>query len=155
MAEALAASGAKVVLAGRTLATLEETCASIEARGGIFQNSRTSGRKPTSRPWVMHHWRATGRLMSWSTTPESTRSGARSKGRGSGAVINVSSIAGHVGLARSVPYCASKGGLELMTRDLALDWADAVFGSMRWSRLHRHRSHGGIVAQFQVVRILS
>ena len=43
--------------------------------------------------------------------------------RGSGSVINVSSVAGHVGLRRSVPYCASKGGVELLTRALALDWA--------------------------------
>ena len=40
-----------------------------------------------------------------------------------GSVINVSSIAGHVGLTRSVPYCASKGGVELLTKALALDWA--------------------------------
>ena len=32
-------------------------------------------------------------------------------------------MAGHVGLRRSVPYCASKGGVELLTRALALDWA--------------------------------
>ncbi len=43
--------------------------------------------------------------------------------RGSGSIINVSSVAGHVGLKRSVPYCASKGGVELLTKALALDWA--------------------------------
>lgn len=40
-----------------------------------------------------------------------------------GSIINVSSVAGHVGLLRSVPYCASKGGVEMLTRALALDWA--------------------------------
>jgi len=40
-----------------------------------------------------------------------------------GSVINVSSVAGHNGLPRSVPYCGSKGGVELLTRALALDWA--------------------------------
>ncbi len=30
---------------------------------------------------------------------------------------------GHVGLLRSVPYCASKGGVEMLTKALALDWA--------------------------------
>jgi gluconate 5-dehydrogenase len=40
-----------------------------------------------------------------------------------GSVINVSSVAGHGGLPRSVPYCASKGGVEMMTKALALDWA--------------------------------
>ncbi len=40
-----------------------------------------------------------------------------------GSVVNVSSVAGHGGLPRSVPYCASKGGVEMMTKALALDWA--------------------------------
>jgi NAD(P)-dependent dehydrogenase (short-subunit alcohol dehydrogenase family) len=40
-----------------------------------------------------------------------------------GSVINVSSVAGHGGLPRSVPYCASKGGVEMMTKALAIDWA--------------------------------
>jgi len=43
--------------------------------------------------------------------------------RGGGSIVNVSSVGGHVGLRRSVPYCASKGGVELLTRALALDWA--------------------------------
>ncbi len=42
---------------------------------------------------------------------------------GQGSVITISSVAGHVGLRRSVPYCATKGGVELLTRALALDWA--------------------------------
>lgn len=41
-----------------------------------------------------------------------------------GSIINISSIAGHVGLKRQVPYCASKGGVEQLTRALALDWAE-------------------------------
>lgn len=44
--------------------------------------------------------------------------------KGSGSVINVSSIAGHIGLKRQVPYCASKGGVEQLTKSLAHDWAE-------------------------------
>ncbi len=40
-----------------------------------------------------------------------------------GSIINVSSIAGQVGLGRAAAYCASKGGVEMLTRDLAIDWA--------------------------------
>jgi NAD(P)-dependent dehydrogenase (short-subunit alcohol dehydrogenase family) len=42
----------------------------------------------------------------------------------SGSIINVSSIAGHVALKRQVPYCATKGGVEQLTKALAFDWAD-------------------------------
>lgn len=41
-----------------------------------------------------------------------------------GSIINISSVAGKVGLKRQVPYCASKGGVEQITRALALDWAE-------------------------------
>ena len=44
------------------------------------------------------------------------------KNRGGG-IISISSIAGQVGLPRTTAYCAAKGGVELMTRSLALDWA--------------------------------
>jgi len=44
-------------------------------------------------------------------------------GQGRGSIINVSSVAGHVGLRRSVPYNATKGGVELLTKGLAIDWA--------------------------------
>ena len=43
--------------------------------------------------------------------------------RGKGSIVNISSVAGHVGLARSAAYNAAKGGLELMTKSLAIDWA--------------------------------
>ena len=49
--------------------------------------------------------------------------GAAMAEAGSGSIINMSSVAGHVGLTRSAPYCASKGGIEMLTKALALDWA--------------------------------
>lgn len=44
--------------------------------------------------------------------------------KGGGSIINVSSIAGHIGLKRQVPYGASKGGVEQLTKSLAHDWAE-------------------------------
>ena len=41
----------------------------------------------------------------------------------SGSIISISSVAGHIGLARSAPYNATKGGVELLTKSLAIDWA--------------------------------
>jgi NAD(P)-dependent dehydrogenase (short-subunit alcohol dehydrogenase family) len=48
--------------------------------------------------------------------------GALMLGRG-GSIINISSIAGRIALKRQVPYCASKGGVEQITKALAVDWA--------------------------------
>lgn len=45
------------------------------------------------------------------------------KQQGWGRVVNVSSMLGEVGLSERTPYTASKGGLTLMTRTLALEWA--------------------------------
>ena len=41
-----------------------------------------------------------------------------------GSIINISSVAGHIGLKRQVPYCATKGGVEQITKALAVDWAE-------------------------------
>ncbi len=41
---------------------------------------------------------------------------------GYGRIVNISSQAGHVGLLRHAAYSASKGGVELLTKVLALEW---------------------------------
>ena len=43
--------------------------------------------------------------------------------RGKGAIVNNSSVAGLVGDLRSAAYCAAKGGVALLTRAMALDYA--------------------------------
>lgn len=43
---------------------------------------------------------------------------------GSGNIINVSSVAGKVALRKQLPYCASKGAVEQITRSLAMEWAE-------------------------------
>jgi NAD(P)-dependent dehydrogenase (short-subunit alcohol dehydrogenase family) len=45
------------------------------------------------------------------------------KDQGSGRVINVSSMLGEISLPDRTPYCSSKGGLTLLTKTLALEWA--------------------------------
>jgi NAD(P)-dependent dehydrogenase (short-subunit alcohol dehydrogenase family) len=42
---------------------------------------------------------------------------------GGGSVINLSSILGKVGLPGAAAYCASKGGVLLLTKAAALEWA--------------------------------
>jgi NAD(P)-dependent dehydrogenase (short-subunit alcohol dehydrogenase family) len=41
---------------------------------------------------------------------------------GYGRIVNMSSQAGHVGIRRHAAYSASKGGVELLTKVLALEW---------------------------------
>jgi NAD(P)-dependent dehydrogenase (short-subunit alcohol dehydrogenase family) len=43
---------------------------------------------------------------------------------GGGSIVNVSSIHGTRAYERIIAYAASKGGLEMMTRTLAVEWAD-------------------------------
>lgn len=43
---------------------------------------------------------------------------------GGGAVVNISSIHGQVGMARMAPYSASKGAVDALTRSLALEWVE-------------------------------
>jgi 2-dehydro-3-deoxy-D-gluconate 5-dehydrogenase len=40
-----------------------------------------------------------------------------------GKVVNISSVLGHVGVPEATAYCASKGGVILLTRSLAAEWA--------------------------------
>jgi NAD(P)-dependent dehydrogenase (short-subunit alcohol dehydrogenase family) len=42
---------------------------------------------------------------------------------GGGSVINLSSILGKVGMAGAAHYCASKGGVALLTKAAAIEWA--------------------------------
>ena len=43
--------------------------------------------------------------------------------RGSGSIVNISSVAARSGLPRTAAYCAAKGGLEALSRSLAVEWA--------------------------------
>ena len=43
--------------------------------------------------------------------------------RGKGAIVNVGSILGEVGMPRALAYCVSKAGLVALTKSLAAEWA--------------------------------
>ena len=45
-------------------------------------------------------------------------------GSGGGSIISISSVHGQAGWPRLAAYAASKGGLEMLTRTLAVEWAD-------------------------------
>ena len=49
--------------------------------------------------------------------------GQRMLARNRGSIINIASIAGEIGLTGTVAYAASKGGVVMLTRALAVEWA--------------------------------
>ena len=149
MAEGLARNGATVVLAGRTRATLEQAAAAI-GESAMVQTADVSKEADVvalrdaalarfgkidvlvNNAGVDPIFKGIERtsLEEWQHIIDVNLTGlflcckhiGGAIGKG-GSVINVSSVAGHVGLVRSVPYCASKGGAELLTKALAIDWA--------------------------------
>ncbi len=151
IAEALAAYGARVVLSGRTQATLAEAAAAIGgdclvqvadiARGADVTALRDAALARFGQVDVLVNnaginpiWRTVEKisLADWQAIIDVNLTGTflcckhiggAMAERGAGSVINISSVAGHVGLTRSAPYCASKGGVEMLTRALALEWA--------------------------------
>lgn len=50
--------------------------------------------------------------------------GAVMLGRGSGSIINITSVHASTGFDRIAAYAASKGGLDALTKTLAVEWAD-------------------------------
>jgi len=49
--------------------------------------------------------------------------GAVMAAQGGGSIINLSSILGKVGMANTSAYCASKGGVLMLTKAAAVEWA--------------------------------
>lgn len=49
--------------------------------------------------------------------------GRRMIARRRGRIVNIASIAGQIGLPGTIAYCASKGGVVMLTRALAVEWA--------------------------------
>jgi len=43
--------------------------------------------------------------------------------QGEGKIINICSLLGELGRATVAPYCAAKGGLKMLTRTMAVEWA--------------------------------
>ncbi|MGH7335383.1 MAG: SDR family NAD(P)-dependent oxidoreductase [Candidatus Rokuibacteriota bacterium] len=49
--------------------------------------------------------------------------GRRMLARRRGSIVNIASVAGQIGLPGTVAYAASKGGVVMLTRALAVEWA--------------------------------
>jgi NAD(P)-dependent dehydrogenase (short-subunit alcohol dehydrogenase family) len=78
------------------------------------------------QPLMTHEYAAWRRVMS--VNLDGVFLGLRHAGpaiaeAGGGSVINISSIMGKVGFPGGAAYCASKGGVALLTKAAALEWA--------------------------------
>ena len=151
IAQGMAAHGARLVICGRTAATLEAAAAALGsdtmahvadvadeasviglrdavlARFGRIDalvcnagvNPIYKGIETTS----LEEWRTVLDINLTGTFLCCKHLGGSMAAAGGGSVVCITSVAGHVGLRKSVPYCASKGGTELLVQALALDWA--------------------------------
>jgi NAD(P)-dependent dehydrogenase (short-subunit alcohol dehydrogenase family) len=152
IAEAFAREGAQVVIANRTVSTGEEGVRSIAAAGGqaVFvptDVSQSADVQNLIRQTIAHFGRLNVLVNNAGLSPLSSVTECSEeewdetlsinlKGpflcskyaipemlkAGGGSIINIGSVLGDVGMSRQAAYCASKGGLALLTRQMALDY---------------------------------
>jgi NAD(P)-dependent dehydrogenase (short-subunit alcohol dehydrogenase family) len=150
---ALARYGAHVVACSRTESELETVAEKIKAMGRqAITVPMDVSHKRSIRPMVDHAVEAFGRIDilvnnaginrpqraedvtedNWDQVISTNLTGlffcAQAVGRvmisqKKGKIINISSDAGTVGIPGRAAYCASKGGVNLVTKVLAIEWA--------------------------------
>jgi len=155
LALALAHAGAIVVASGRDEAALEQVVAQMRDEGGTGHGMAADITDPRASAELMDRVVADHGSLDilvnnaglganhdvFDITPSdwdelmdvnlrglffATQAAARHMvGRGYGRIINMSSQAGQVALPRHTVYCTSKGGVEQLTRVLALEWASS------------------------------
>lgn len=153
MALALAAAGADIVAASRTSGEIESLCTEVQALGrravavtadmtspeDCERLAREAAERLGRVDILVNNAGVNIRKPVLELTPEEYRQVlatnlegyfhcARAVGRklveqGSGKVINISSILGRVALANQAAYASSKGGIEQLTKVLAIEWA--------------------------------
>ncbi|OGN84769.1 MAG: 3-oxoacyl-ACP reductase [Chloroflexi bacterium GWC2_73_18] len=153
LALALAAAGARVVPAARTVTDLDGVVAAIHAAGGdaypVEMDLRDVGSIAAAVVAATDHY---GRLdilvnnaglganhdalevteADWDEMMAVNlrglffacqAAGRRMVAQGHGRIVNMSSQASVVGIRRHAVYCAGKGGVNMLTKVLALEWA--------------------------------
>lgn len=153
IAVCLAQAGAHVVIAGRTKHELEEVCSEIKQFGnkaiGVEMDVRNErdvekmvaeALKAFEKIDILVNNAGVSHVLPaedhteeiWDTILDTNLKGvflcSQAVGRQMirqkrGSIVNMSSQAGTVGLLNHVAYCASKGGVDSLTRVLALEWA--------------------------------
>jgi gluconate 5-dehydrogenase len=153
IAEGLARAGARIVVNGRDAAKLEAAAATLRAGGAevatspfdvtdpvatsagiealvaahgaldiVVNNAGVNRRQPLDR-FSDEEWHAIlgANLDGPFHVARAVIPGMKARGRGR--IINVCSLASEIGRPGIVPYAASKGGLQMLTRALAVELA--------------------------------
>jgi NAD(P)-dependent dehydrogenase (short-subunit alcohol dehydrogenase family) len=82
------------------------------------------------------------------------------KASGAGAIVSISSIAARQGIPKRLSYSAAKGGIESMTRVLAVEWADvgirvnAVAPGYTMTKRMRGTIASGLLEEGSVTRLI-
>lgn len=110
----------------RDLASVERAVNGVETRLGpidVLVNSAGVTRRGPASEYPKDEWdrviavNLTGVFLACQVV------GRRMIERRRGRIISLASIAGEIGLQGTVAYCASKGGVVMLTRALAVEWA--------------------------------
>lgn len=105
--------------ADELVAAVVQTMGSID----ILVNSAGINRPQKSVDVTEENWDAVLDINLKATFFMSRAAGREMIERGGGKIINISSQSGQVALPLRAAYCASKGGVDQLTRTLALEWA--------------------------------
>jgi NAD(P)-dependent dehydrogenase (short-subunit alcohol dehydrogenase family) len=84
---------------------------------GINMNRPTLELKP-------EEWRSAMTINLDGTFYCAREAALRMKPQGAGSIVNISSIYGLVGAPNRAAYCASKAGVAMLTKSLAVEWAE-------------------------------
>ena len=124
--EAEGGSAHPVALDLRSLASIEQALAETVARFGridILVNNAGLGTNHDALDATEEEWDELMDVNLKGLFFACQAAGRRMVERRYGRIVNMSSQAGRVGIRRHAAYCATKGGVEQVTRVLALEWA--------------------------------
>jgi NAD(P)-dependent dehydrogenase (short-subunit alcohol dehydrogenase family) len=128
-ADALIAAGARAhavavdISRPESVETMMDEAESTYGALDILVNNAGHARYAFATDMAEPDWRYTVDVCLTGTFLCAQRAARTMQAAGYGKIVNISSISAHVGLARTAAYAASKGGIEALTRVLAVELA--------------------------------
>jgi gluconate 5-dehydrogenase len=105
----------------RMVATAEEELGAVD----VLVNSAGITRRAAALEFTEADWNAILSVNLTGVFLACQAAGRRMVARRRGRIVNLASIAGEIGLPGTLAYCASKGGVVMLTRALAVEWASS------------------------------